>query len=321
MAESEYLNTEKFVNNSVFVNKLSSSLKDDERSIFANVNRNQWISRDGNVVHFVRLEFKLFKGENSKPMSISLTVSQFEWLLDCIESNAGSKMIEMDREDKYLCYEIPEKIFGSFVVSIIEQKSKYGILFDVTEKAIFKVDGRLLIFIMKYQNAVGNKLYEIARFLYSASIKKVIKDFATIDCEGCCDESLVESSHACKRNPDKIIADYFDKALIEEEVLKSHYLNLFEHFAKLLNINEFNRSSAENILLTIVKGDTENLKLSVKLLMDNPDKSNAKAISRIIELKEEIEKAGNGLQNESVVPTGPGGYHNSTEPYAKRVKF
>jgi len=94
--------SEKTISKTIFSNKLSAPLKDDMKSVFANVVRTQWEAPDGNIVYFVRLEFKLFRGENATPITVTFTQTQFDWLMSCFENAKNSEIVPGEREGKYI---------------------------------------------------------------------------------------------------------------------------------------------------------------------------------------------------------------------------
>ena len=151
-------NSSKTETNILFSNKLSLPLKQNENSLFANVTRTKWKAPDGKVVYFVRLELKLFRGQNLNPLSISLTRTQFEWICECIAKSSGSQTVPAEREEKYLCYEVPENMFGTTVISTIEKKSKFGIVLDLYEISMLSSDANYFVIYNKISKYLWRKI-------------------------------------------------------------------------------------------------------------------------------------------------------------------
>jgi hypothetical protein len=185
-------------NQTVFSYKLSIPSKDDCRSVFANVSRNRWIAPDNNIVYFVRFELKLFKGENSNPIAVSLTATQFDWFIQCLENGSGTLVVPAEREGKFICYEVYEKLYGNIGLSVIDKKSKFGILLETFECASLRCVAKVLAFIIKFQHSSNEKLKDLIRYLYAYCIFIIMKNDIKGACDGCTSESLIDSEHQCK---------------------------------------------------------------------------------------------------------------------------
>lgn len=269
----------------LFSNKLSLPIK-DENSLFANVTRTKWKAPDGKIVYFVRLELKLFRGQNPNPLSISLTGTQFEWICQCISQRSGNQTVPAEREGKYLCYEVPETIFGTTIISTIEKKSKFGIVLDIYEVSMLSTDSNILSFIIKFQSTTGEKLKELTRYIYCATIIHFMNEIIADDCFGC-DKSLKDQEHSCKEDPRKLIDIHFDESVSNKELIGKKFVDLFNYFCKLLSIDESNRIQGNEQMMIIEKAQKKDL-LSTLLDLKELSGTNkeSKSIMRLIQIKD-----------------------------------
>jgi hypothetical protein len=59
--------SDKVITEIIYSLKLSTPLKEANRSLFAIISRNKWKNPENKIIYFVRLEFKLCRNENSNP--------------------------------------------------------------------------------------------------------------------------------------------------------------------------------------------------------------------------------------------------------------
>jgi len=244
--------------------KLSQSLKEDSRSLFANVVRNPWKTPDGNIFNFIRMEFKLYRGENISPICVSLTPTQFQWIMYQIEKNLISQEVPAEKEGRFLCFERPNNIMDSVIVSIIDKCAKFGVMIESQEQSNLKSYAKMIEFVMSYQSAKNEKLKELVGLVYSSIQAEEIDKYIKQKCEGCKEESIIHDEHDCLKEIDEEqLKDLFLKSLNDDEV-KKNFDYMFEHYCKLLNINELLGQEAKLMLLPIIINEPVQLFESVK---------------------------------------------------------
>ena len=273
----------------IYSQKLSLPLKDDSRSLFANVTRSKWIAPDENIIFFVRFELKLSRGVNLNPITLSLTATQVDWLVDCIERNLDTQIVPGEKSEKFICYEISDKITESVTVSVVEKNFKFGIVLDIFECSTLKYNYPFLSFLMKYQNPSGEKLKDLLRYIYSACIYKAMKNCISSKCNGCIDESLLEKSHSCKKETNDLINEHLFETLEGIQSIDEKFSDLFIHFVNILNIKDFNRNKAENILFLEIKEEEKEHKRILKEMFE-PRRENLTSIAilRLIDMEENL---------------------------------
>jgi hypothetical protein len=244
--------------------KLSQSMKEDSRSLFASVVKNPWKTPEGNIFNFIRMEFKLFRGENISPICVSLTLTQFQWILHQIEKNLISQEVPAEKEGRFLCFERPNNITDSVIVSIIDKCAKFGIMIEPQEQSNLKSYAKMIEFVMLYQSAKNDKLKELVGLIYSSLQAEEIDKYIKQKCEGCKEESIVHDEHDCLKEIDEEqLKDLFLKSLKDYEV-KKNFDYMFEYYCKLLNISEVYGQEAKLMLLPIIIGEPVQLFESVK---------------------------------------------------------
>jgi hypothetical protein len=305
----------------VFSVKLSSALKDDWNSAFANVTRTKWLAPDQKVVHFVRLDLKLFRGEGVKPITISLTPCQFDWVIHCMENAPSSVVVAGERPDKFICYEVTEKCYGSTFVSIIERRAKFGIELNGLEGGQLEASHRSLAFVLKFQNAFGERLQNLIKYIYSGCLMKImIKDIRN-DCVGCRDESLIESKHICKNITSETVESYFERIWLKRSTIENDFSNLFCHFMKLLNVSDLNRTQAEDLMIVLVKEQKKELLIAVEeIVIGKNRKSDGLAVLDLIDAKKQ-EDCEIDLSDDSTTSLMIDPADEINEPSAKKNKI
>jgi hypothetical protein len=244
--------------------KLSQSLKEDSRSLFAIVVRNPWKAPDGNIFNFIRMEFKLFRGENISPICVSLTPTQFQWIMYQIEKNLISQEVPAEKEGRFLCFERPNNIMDSVIVSIIDKCAKFGVMIESQEQSNLKSYAKMIEFVMFYQSAKNEKLKELVGLVYSSIQAEEIDKYIQQKCDGCKGESIIHDEHDCLKEIDEEqLKDLFLKSLNDDEV-KKNFDYMFEHYCKLLNINEVLAQEAKLMLFPIIINEPVQLFQSVK---------------------------------------------------------
>ena len=282
----------KFPVETVFSKKLSPEDFGDEKSMFANIIRTKWKSNDGNIVYFVRFEFRLNRGSEMKPMCISVTATQLDWIVNCINSNVNHMVIEAEKEGKYISFEKIESLFLSeFAISTIEKKSKFGILLDEYEKSILISNLEIFSFIMKFQQPSGFRLKEIVRLIYCSILHKVMKTQIENNCMAC--QNGDESEHLCKKENRFLIEKFIDKTIGEKELIRNQFEEYFEYFSKILHIDEQNIIEAKSLVEIISRGEKIDYSNLLNKLFENSfEDYTSKSIVKLMNLKNE----------ESVIP-------------------
>jgi len=234
------------------------------------------------------LEFKLYRGKNSNPISISLTTTQFEWILFNIKNQTTTLSIPGEREGQFICYERPGNILDAIIISIIERKSKFGVLINDFEQLTLVEKSNVILFILKNQNAKGDRLRHLAKDIYAFVLSKMIKIYIDEDCIGCKEESLEHEPHTClKDHQISEIANYTIKAM-EDGKSKLEFENLFDYFAALLNISIVMQLEVKNILMPLIQGNEfEDLVISVKQIHFGEMDSRLTSITKLYERKQE----------------------------------
>jgi hypothetical protein len=237
--------------------KLSDSIKDDDYSLFANIIKNPWISPEGINYNFIRMEFRLNRGRNAKPICVTYTPTQFDWLLINIQAKSNSQDVPGEKEGKFVCFERITSSTDGIVLSVIDRRAKFGILMDSEEQDMLEKYADDLKFVMKFQSARGDKLKELVELIHSSVLSDKIKVISEEICEGCKQESLEHEDHSCisEINKEKF-NDLFERAL-RAEGIKQQFENSFNYYGKLLNISEIYHKEAMNLLLPIVVVERE----------------------------------------------------------------
>jgi len=182
--------------------KLSQALKEDNRSLFANVVKTSWTSPDDKSFTLLRLEFKLNRGENTNPICVSLTMTQFQWLMHQIEKNLTTQEVPAEKEGRFLCFERPNNIADSVIVSIIDKCAKFGVMIQLEEQSNLKSNAKVIEFVMHYQWAKNEKLKELVALLYASLQPEEIDKYMRKKCVGCKKESIVHDEHDCLKQID-----------------------------------------------------------------------------------------------------------------------
>jgi hypothetical protein len=310
-------------NQTVFSYKLSAPLKDDCESVFANVTRNRWEAPDGSTIYLVRFALKQFRGKKTNQITISLTSTQFDWIIHCLEHGIASQIVPGEREGKYICFENPEKISGSTIISVIDKKSKFGILLDSSESTTLRASAKIISFIIKFQHASGDKLKELLRYLYSFCIISIMENEIKSNCQACMDESIIESEHVCKNIPNNLINEYFENSYSKRNTIEERYSEIFSDFMNLLNVSEHNRQQAKDMLLSIVKEEKKEMISSIKEYFSiEYAKSNAFAVSALTALKEQKEETEKSLIIQNCNEVDESGLaYKCFESQSKKLKF
>ena len=286
------LSKAKFPSEVIFTKRLSGDMRRDERALFADITRTQWKSGDGNVIYFVRLEFRLMRGVDLKPMSVSVTTTQLDWITNCIETDISHMQIEAEREGKFLSFDKIENLFLSEIaISSWEQKAKFGIIFDAYEKDVLYKNHPIFSFIMKFQQTSGMRLKELIRWLYCSVLYSVLKDEIKEKCIGCEKSSKESSEHICKGEIKSLIDKFIGQAIEKMDLIKFKFNRFFDYFSKLLNISEENVIEAQNLLECISKAEKNDYSTVLQILFGNPIIDPvANAVINLIEFKEKETK-------------------------------
>ena len=289
----------KFPSEVIFSKRLSGDMRLDERAIFADITRTQWKSGDGNTVYFVRLEFRLNRGSDMKPMSVSVTSTQLDWIINCIETDISHMQIEAERCGKFLSFDKIENLFMSEIaISSWERKAKFGIIFDAYEKDVLFKNHSILSFIMKFQQTSGMRLKELIRWLYCSVLFSVLKEEITENCIGCKKSSKENSEHICKGKIQSLIEKFIGRAIEKKDLIKFKFNQFFDYFSQILNISEENVIEAQNLLDCISKAERNDYTNVLQILFENPiNDPIANAIIKLIELKEKETKEGEEVED------------------------
>ena len=279
----------KYPSETIFSRKLSAKDQSDEKSMFANIIRTQWKANDGNIIHFVRFELKLNRGLDAKPMCISITPVQLDWIINCINKNVNHMLIEGEREGKYIFFEKIESLFLSeFAISTLEKKTKFGVLLDSVEKENLVVNHGIFSFIMKFQQTTGLRLKELIRWLYCSFVYRVLKNEIKENCNGCKNNFKCESEHSCKLESQGMIDQYIDQTIDKKDIIEKYFFDYFEYFSKILCIDEENISEAKHLVEYISKAENIDYSNVLNILFGNPiNDPVAKSIIQLIEDRDE----------------------------------
>ena len=107
-----------------------------------------------------------------------------------IKNQTTTLSIPGEREGNFICYEIPGNILDAIIISIIERKSKFGILINDFEQMTLVEKSNIILFVLKNQNAKGDKLRQLIKDIYVFVLSNMIKNYIEDDCIGCKEESL-----------------------------------------------------------------------------------------------------------------------------------
>ena len=278
----------KFPSEVFFTLRLSGDMRRDDRAIFADISRTEWKSYDGNIVYFIRLELRLNRGQDSKPMNVSLTATQLDWVIECIEKDISHMAIEGEREGKFISFDKIESLFLSEIsISTWEKKARFGIIFDSYEKDNLVSNHYILSFILKYQQTSGLRLKELIRWLYCSVLFSYMKEEIKENCKGCKNPKDAKAEHLCKDKIQDLIEKFIGITLEKRELIIFKFNQYFDYFSKLLHISEENVIEAQNLLDCISLAEKNDYSHVLKVLFTNPiDDPVAKSIIRLIELKD-----------------------------------
>jgi hypothetical protein len=270
--------------------KLSYPLRDENRSLFANVTKNPWITPEGGIYNFIRLELKLNRGKNTNPISVSFTPTQFEWLIHKIENKGDSQLVPGEKEWKFICYERPDHFDDKIIIGVIDHNAKFGIVLDVCEQTEVVVYSEILLFVMKNQSARNEKLKDLVRFIHASILAEKIKSILKDDCIGCKEESLIHEEHICLKEMDEErLLEIFSRSLTLDDN-KQKFMNLFDYYAAIMNINEIFKQEVHNMVLPIIIGEEKELFNAVKESFGLMEKSSmVKCINLLNERKKAME--------------------------------
>jgi hypothetical protein len=90
--------------------------------------------------------------------------------------------------------------------------------------------------------------------------KVMVKD----DCNGCKDVSLIHEDHSCSKisNEDELFEIYLRS--MKSDGVGEKFIELFEYYTKLLNINELTAKEAKIMLFPLISADEKELFKFVK---------------------------------------------------------
>ena len=234
------------------------------------------------------MEFKLNR-LNSKAITVNLIPTQFEWIMNCVESYSKSKVVPGEKEDKYISYENSSGYDDSIGVSVIDRKAKFGVIINVYEISMLKTYSKILIFVMKFQEAKMDKLKDVTYYIVSSVIAEKMKTTIETNCLGCKEESLINDEHDCYRELDKASLDEIYYNILSANEYKEAFEDSFDYYADILNISEFNRKEALNLHLPIIIGNV-NLFDTVLEFFNKVDKNwKIKAVMQMNMRKREID--------------------------------
>lgn len=270
--------------------RLSYPFRDENRSLYANVTKNPWITPEGSIYNFIRLELKLNRGKNTNPISVSFTPTQFEWLIHKIQNNDVSQLVPGEKEWKFICYERPDNFDGKIIIGVIDRNAKFGIVLDVLEQTEIVTYSEILLFVMKNQSARNEKLKDLVKFIHASILAEKIKSVLKDECIGCKEESLIHEEHICLKEMDeKQLHEIFSRSLTFDDN-KQKFTDLFDYYAAMMNINEIFKQEVHNMLLPIITGEEKELFNAVKESFGLIEKSSmGKCIHRLNERKKVME--------------------------------
>ena len=291
----------KFPSEVIFSKKLSASDQNDEKSMFANIIRTQWKANDGKIIYFVRFELKLNRGLEAKPMCISITPVQLDWIVNCINKNVNHMLIEGEREGKYISFEKIESLFLSeFAISTLEKKTKFGVLLDSIEKENLVLNHGIFSFIMKFQQTTGLRLKELIRWLYCSFVYRVLRNEIKENCNGCKNNFECKSEHSCKLESQGLIDQFIDQTIDKKEMIEKYFYDYFEYFSEILCIDEENIAEAKHLVEYISKAENIDYSNVLNILFKDPiDDPIAKSIIKLIEERDEANENSDNLPSTS----------------------
>lgn len=202
------------------------------------------------------MEFQLNR-LNSSSISINLTPTQFEWIMDCVESHSGSKVVPGDDEEKFICFENPDNKSDDVIcVSVIDRRAKFGVAIRGYEASTLETNAKMLLFVMKYQQPSNDILKDAVYHLTSSVIAEKMKSLIEGDCNGCREKSSINNEHTCLNYYDKVSLDELFNRILDYSDYKQEFKSYFEYYANLLNIDHVLRQQAVNVYFPMIIGDT-----------------------------------------------------------------
>ncbi len=241
------------------------------------------------------MEFKLNR-INSNSITVSLTPTQFEWIMHCIESCSESIVVPGDKEDKYICYENSSGYDESIGISVIDRKAKFGVIVSVHEASMLKTYSKILIFAMKFQQAKSDQLKDVTYYVVSSVIAEKMKNTIETNCLGCKEESLANDEHTCLRDLDKASLDEIFYNIISANEFKEAFGDYFEYYADILNISEFNKKEAMHLYLPIIIGDNDLFDCVLEFFNEQDKNWKVKAVRQMNMRKKEIDGIEFGIE-------------------------
>jgi hypothetical protein len=232
--------------------------------LFASVIKNPWVTPEGTIYNFIRLEFKLNRGKNANPICVSFTPTQFEWLVHKIANKSESQLVPGEKEWKMVSYERPEHWDDNIIIGVIDRSAKFGIVLDVYEQSQIEFYSKILSFVMKNQSAKNEKLKDLMKIIYSSVLSDKMKVMAKDECKGCKDESLIHEDHSCSKisNEDELFEIYLRS--MKSDGVGEKFIEFFDYYTELLNINELVAKEAKIMLFPLISADEKELFKFVK---------------------------------------------------------
>jgi hypothetical protein len=210
----------------------------------------------------------------------------------CIENQSKSKEVPAEKEDKYVCYENLKGIDGTIGVSVIDRKAKFGVIFSVFETQMLKTYDKILLFLIKYQQATKNNLYDVVSYVTSSIYAEKMKISIKNSCLACKDESLKNEEHTCLRDMNRLELYVTFESIISADDNKE-FIALFNYYADLLNINDLSRNVAINMQLPILIGNTDLFDEVLEFYNKSDKNWKIKAVSQLNSRKKELEDMSN----------------------------
>lgn len=240
----------------------------------------------GNIDYCNNIEFKINR-LNSNSLTITLTPTQFEWIMFCIENQSKSKELPAEKENKYVCYENLKGIDGTIGVSVIDRKAKFGVIFSVFETQMLKTYDKILLFLIKYQEATQNNLYNVVSYITSSIYAEKMKISNTNSCLAC--KGLKNEEHTCLLDLNYFELSVTFKSIILDDDYKEEFIALINYYADLLNINDLSRNEAINIYLPMLIGNTDLFDEVLEFYNKSDKNWKIKAVSQLNSRKKRIE--------------------------------
>src|SRR5260370_38637226 len=122
-----------------------------------------------------------------------------------IASGQCSLHIEAERVGKYVFYEQPPDIYGSIILSILDKKSKFGIMLEPYESATLRAEAEKVVFILKHQNCSGPKMQDMVKIIYCTSLMVCMNEIIRANCNECQEMSPIDSKHLCFQDAVKLV--------------------------------------------------------------------------------------------------------------------